>query len=135
MYTDIKNKTGQSFDANSYRFVCLCCKLKTKNRKQMIDHVVSKHSSEAIEGMNQDDEEAEEFENDETFEDERMEMDGDDIDEEEDEFCKDIRRTPRKKSKSLIGRDFGSKAPPLYHDRQIINEEIKFRDDNFCMEG
>jgi len=128
MYYDSK-LTGQKAFGSS-RFSCVRCKYKSHNRFRMEEHVIKKHSNETIEILS---DEEEIYVSDDQLLEEEIDA------EEEDEIYEYSKRTPSKKSKScwkpILGKDATSKAPPLYHDKEMIKDELKFRELNFCKDG
>ena len=128
------NKALRQTDKENTRFSCLRCKFKSHDRSKIEKHIIHKHSNETIEVLN---EEEEKYESDDEFVEDNMEVDED----EEYEDLIDYRKsTPSKKSKKISsksyqGKEVASKAPPLFHDRDMIKNELKFRESNFCADG
>lgn len=117
--------------SNKNRFSCRKCEFQSRLRKQIENHVINKHSNEAIEIL-QDDEYNYEF--DDEVDEEELEV----KDENDDNLYS--KKTPRKKSvqsgsKSSNGNDSTFKAPPLLYDKEMIKDEIAFRKSNFCDNG
>ena len=133
MYLDTHKSKKVRTRIGKFRFSCLRCKFKSKVRSDMEDHVVQIHSTEAVKSINEDEE-------DEAFDDNLLEeeMDIDGVDNNDDDFYEDYKKTPSKRSKHTntkfnFSKDSSTKAPPLHHDKDMIKDEIKFRERNFCV--
>ena len=130
LYKDFKSEDKSGTE--KYRFACNRCKFRSQNRSKIEEHILKKHSAQTLESLNEDEDS---FESD----DEIIEEDYS-LSEGEEDYFDTQSRTPSKKSKKLgniksPGKEVGSKAPPLYHDKEIIKDEMKFREVNFCQNG
>ena len=131
LYTDFKpdGKLG----TEKVRFRCNRCKFKSQHRNKIEEHIIKKHSAQTLESLNEEEDSYE-------SEDEILEDDYSKSEDDEDDYLDSHTRTSSKRSKkhSILkspGKEVGSKAPPLIHDKEMIKDEIKFRELNFCQNG
>ena len=131
MYSDFKTKGV--INTKTLRFACHRCKFKSKNRIQIEDHIIKKHSVQTLESLNEEEDSYDSA--DELNEEYCSQSEDDEVD-----YKDSNARTSNRKSKKLSilkspGKEIGFKAPPLYHDKEMIEDEMKFRESNYCEDG
>ena len=131
MYSDAKS--GGNLGNEKIRFACNRCRFKSQHRNKIEEHIIKKHSAQTIESLN---EEEDSYDSD----DEILEDDYSKSEDDEDEYLDSHTRISSKRSKKFSalkspGKESGSKAPPLIHDKEMIKDEMKFREINFCQDG